>query len=162
PARFSGSWRCCNALSGAGRGGHSVDDRASRQPGRAAAGSGQRGAAVGFVRHVPFPSRVGRSAAKDRVGGSRPGASRDRGYAGGTYRFDFTENGLYRVQGAEIDYDFYFGPTPKEIFEEHNLLHSQPTPWMVVNERFGTWAGLKASLLRIVQGAMSAANAPVF
>jgi len=82
--------------------------------------------------------------------------------SGGPYRFDFTGSDAYRVQGPEIDYYFYFGPTPKEIFEEHNQPPRQAVPWMVVNERFGTWPGLKASLLRIVQAAMSASNAPVF
>jgi hypothetical protein len=65
---------------------------------------------------------------------------------GGTYRFDFTAGDKYRVQGPEIDYYFYFGPTPKEIFEEHNLVHTQAVPWMVVNERFGTPASAIALL----------------
>ena len=39
----------------------------------------------------------------------------------GTYQFDFTDETRYRIQGPEIDYYFYYGPTPKEIFEEHNL-----------------------------------------
>ena len=39
----------------------------------------------------------------------------------GTYHFDFTDDKRYRIQGPEIDYYFYYGPTPKEIFEEHNL-----------------------------------------
>ena len=41
----------------------------------------------------------------------------------GTYQFDFTAAGRYRIQGPEIDYYFYFGPTPKEIFEEHKTVH---------------------------------------
>ena len=80
----------------------------------------------------------------------------------GTYRFDFTSGDRYRIQGLEIDYYFYFGPTPKEVFEEHHLVRSEPVPWTVSSERFGSWAGLKASLTRILQGGMSAANAPVF
>jgi hypothetical protein len=80
----------------------------------------------------------------------------------GTYHFDFTEEGHYRIQGPEIDYYFYYGPTPKEIFEEHNLHGNHPDPWSVSSERFGSWATLKASLLRIVQGSMSTAIAPMF
>jgi hypothetical protein len=80
----------------------------------------------------------------------------------GTYHFDFTEEARYRIQGPEIDYYFYYGPTPKEIFEEHNLHGNHPDPWSVSSERFGSWATLKASLLRIVQGSMSSAIAPMF
>jgi hypothetical protein len=80
----------------------------------------------------------------------------------GTYHFDFTDEKRYRIQGPEIDYYFYYGPTPKEIFEEHNLQGNRPEPWSVASERFGSWATLKASLLRIVQGSMSAAIAPMF
>jgi hypothetical protein len=80
----------------------------------------------------------------------------------GTYRFDFTDQTRYRIQGPQIDYYFYYGPTPKEIFEEHNLTVNQPEPWSVASERFGSWATLKASLLRMVHGSMSAAIAPMF
>ena len=80
----------------------------------------------------------------------------------GTYHFDFADEKRYRIQGPEIDYYFYFGPTPKEVFEEHNLQGNHPAPWSVASERFGSWATLKASLLRIVHGAMSAAIAPMF
>jgi hypothetical protein len=80
----------------------------------------------------------------------------------GTYHFDFTDETRYRIQGPEIDYYFYSGATPKEIFEEHNLDGNHPDPWSVASERFGSWATLKASLLRMVHGAMSAATAPMF
>jgi hypothetical protein len=80
----------------------------------------------------------------------------------GSYHFDFTDETRYRIQGPEIDYYFYYGPTPKEIFEEHNLDGNHPDAWSVAGERFGSWATLKASLLRIVHGAMSAATAPMF
>ncbi|MCX6631424.1 MAG: hypothetical protein NTW28_27745 [Candidatus Solibacter sp.] len=80
----------------------------------------------------------------------------------GTYHFDFTHEQRYRVQGPEIDYYFFYGPSPKEIFEEHNLVGNRPEPWSVASERFGSWATLKASLLRMVHGAMSAAIAPMF
>ncbi len=80
----------------------------------------------------------------------------------GTYHFDFTDLKRYRIQGPQIDYYFYYGPTPKEIFEEHNLQGNYPAPWSVASERFGGWATLKASLLRIMHGSMSAAIAPMF
>jgi alpha-glucosidase (family GH31 glycosyl hydrolase) len=80
----------------------------------------------------------------------------------GAYHFDFTDPKRYRIQGPRIDYYFYYGPTPKEIFEEHNLRGSQPEPWSVTGERFGSWATLRASLLRLVHGSMSAAIAPMF
>ena len=80
----------------------------------------------------------------------------------GTYHFDFTDEKRYRIQGPEIDYYFYYGPTPKDIFEEHNLQGNHPEPWSVASERFGSWATLKASLVRIVQGSMSAAITPMF
>jgi Glycosyl hydrolases family 31 len=80
---------------------------------------------------------------------------------GGTYHFDFTKDDRYRIVGPEIDYYFYYGPTPKEIFEEHNLQPNRADPWTVSSDRFGSWGSLKASLLRIVEGAMSAANAPM-
>jgi hypothetical protein len=80
---------------------------------------------------------------------------------GGTYHFDFTKPDRYRVQGPEIDYYFYYGPTPKEILEEHNLQPNRADPWTVNTDRFGSWGSLKAGLLRIVSGAMSAANAPM-
>src|SRR5262249_38716690 len=86
----------------------------------------------------------------------------ERHNGAGSYRFDFTAADRYRITGPEIDYYIYSGATPKEIFEEHHATYPDPAPWMVAGERFGTWAGLKASLTRILQGGMSAANTPVF
>jgi hypothetical protein len=79
----------------------------------------------------------------------------------GSYHFDFTAPARYKITGAEIDYFFYFGPTPKEIFEEHNAVWHAP-PWQVSAERFGSWATLRAAMTRILQGAMSAAHTPHF
>jgi hypothetical protein len=79
----------------------------------------------------------------------------------GSYHFDFNASGKYKVSGSEIDYYFYYGPTPKEIFEEHNAVYHAP-PWPVSNEHFASWATLRDSMTRILQGAMSAANAPIF
>jgi hypothetical protein len=80
----------------------------------------------------------------------------------GSYRFDFTTADRYRVQGSEIDYYFYYGPTPKEILEEHHAIEDAPTPWTVASERFPSWAGLRASVVRILQGGMSGATTPIF
>jgi hypothetical protein len=80
----------------------------------------------------------------------------------GSYRFDFTREDRYRVQGPDIDYFFYFGPTPKEIFEEHNAVRGQAGLWPASSERFGSWTSLRAGLLRLVHGAMSAATGPTF
>jgi hypothetical protein len=79
----------------------------------------------------------------------------------GSYHFEFAPEGKYKVTGSEVDYYTYLGPTPKEIFEEHNAVW-HATPWQVSAERFGSWATLRASLTRILQGAMSAANMPMF
>lgn len=80
----------------------------------------------------------------------------------GTYHFDFTDRERYRIQGPEIDYYFYYGPTAKEVFEEHNLQGNHADPWSVASEHFGSWATLKSSLLRITSGAMSTAISPMF
>jgi hypothetical protein len=80
----------------------------------------------------------------------------------GTYHFDFGAADRYRIQGPEIDYYFYFGPTPKEIFEEHHAVEEQPVAWNVSSDRFPSWAGLRTSLVRILQGGMSAATTPMF
>ena len=80
----------------------------------------------------------------------------------GTYSFDLTSTASYRIQGPEIDYYFYYGPTPKEVFEEHNLNGLHSSQWTVSAEHFGSWATLKTSILRLVHGAMSTATAPLF
>ena len=80
----------------------------------------------------------------------------------GTYHFEFMDGGKYRVTGPELDYYFYYGPTPKEVFEERNGQPHHTEPWMVSTERFGSWATLKASMSKIVQGSMSAAISPIF
>jgi hypothetical protein len=80
----------------------------------------------------------------------------------GSYRFDFTAADRYRIVAPGIDYFFYYGPTPKEILEEHNAVRPAAEAWPVSSERFGSWNTLRASLLRLVHGAMSAVLAPEF
>jgi hypothetical protein len=80
----------------------------------------------------------------------------------GSYRFDFTAPGRYRITAPGIDYFFYYGPTPKEILEEHHAVRPAAEAWPVSDERFGSWNTLRTSLLRMVHGAMSAVLAPEF
>ena len=80
----------------------------------------------------------------------------------GSYRFDFTAADRYRITAPGIDYYFYYGPTPKEIFEEHKAVRPAAEAWPVPSKRFGSWSTLRASLLRMVHGAMSAVLAPEF
>lgn len=80
----------------------------------------------------------------------------------GQYRFDFTPEDRYRIQAPGIDYFFYYGPTIKEIFEEHNAVRGPAVPFPASSEPSGSWATLRAALLRLVHGAMSAALAPEF
>jgi hypothetical protein len=80
----------------------------------------------------------------------------------GTYRFDFTAADRYRITAPGIDYYFYYGPTPKEIFEEHKAVRAAAEAWPVSAERFGSWSTLRDSLLRMVHGAMSAVLEPEF
>ena len=80
----------------------------------------------------------------------------------GSYRFDFTAADRYRITAPGIDYFFYYGPTPKEILEEHNAVRPAAEAWPASSERFGSWNTLRVSLLRMVHGAMSAVLAPEF
>jgi len=80
----------------------------------------------------------------------------------GPFRFDFTGSDRYRVEAPRVDYFFYYGPKPKEIFEEHNSQRGPAATWAASPERPGTWATLAASLLRLVHGAMSADFEPAF
>jgi hypothetical protein len=80
----------------------------------------------------------------------------------GSYGFDFTAPDRYRITAPGIDYYFYYGPTPKEILEEHHTVRPAAEAWPVSSERFGSWSTLRDSLLRMVHAAMSAVLAPEF
>jgi hypothetical protein len=82
--------------------------------------------------------------------------------APGPYRFDFTAYDRYRVQAPAIDYYFYYGPTVKQVMEEHRAVRGPAALWPAATDRFGSWATLRNALLRIVQGGMSAMLAPTF
>lgn len=81
---------------------------------------------------------------------------------GGTYRFDFTGPNRYQIEAPRVDYFFYYGPKPKQIFEDHNRDRGPAADWPASTERPGTWTTLRDSLLRLVQGAMSADFQPTF
>lgn len=87
----------------------------------------------------------------------------DAGYGefhpgGGAFRFDFTAADHYRIEAPRVDYFFYYGPSVKQVFEEHHTAQGTPEdpPPPAFTEGMGSWAGLAASLLRRVHGAMSA------
>src|ERR1039457_5020378 len=79
---------------------------------------------------------------------------------GGQFHFDFTANGRYRIQAPRVDYYFYYGTNPKQIFEARKdgpniaSLPSKPAA--------GTWETLRSELLRLVHGAMSGNLYPSF
>lgn len=87
----------------------------------------------------------------------------DTGYGefhpgGGAFSFDFTAADRYRIEAPRVDYFFYYGPSVKQVFEEHHTAQGTPEdpPPPAFVEGAGSWAGLAASLLRRVHGAMSA------
>jgi Glycosyl hydrolase family 31 C-terminal domain len=81
--------------------------------------------------------------------------------APGSYRFDFTSPDRYTIRAPAVDYSFYYGPTAKQIFEEHREIASASGSWTVPADRFGSWNSLRNMLLRLVHGSMSAMLAPV-
>jgi alpha-glucosidase (family GH31 glycosyl hydrolase) len=75
------------------------------------------------------------------------------------YSFDFTVPDRYRIEAPAVDYYFYFGPTPKQIFEARhgNLELAPPTRgWP------DSWDGLRNGLLNAVHQAMSDMAVPSF
>lgn len=73
----------------------------------------------------------------------------------GAFHFDFTAPDRYRIQAPAVDYYFYFGPTPKEIYKERNTAGPAATAWQLPNPAAPDWSGLHDSLLRLVHAAMS-------
>ncbi len=76
-------------------------------------------------------------------------------FTAGSYRFDFTARDRYRVEAPAVDYVFYYGPTVKQIFEEHRPISVEAPAKPVMTERAAAWEGLGATLFRLVHGAMS-------
>lgn len=71
----------------------------------------------------------------------------------GAFRFDFTNTGSYRIQAPQVDYYFYFGPTPKAIFEEHK--NAPGSRDLAPRSRPASWINLREDLLALVHDAMS-------
>jgi hypothetical protein len=68
-------------------------------------------------------------------------------------KFDFTVPDRFRVATPQVDYRFFYGPKPKEIFEQsipNNTLLS-----VAGLTRQATWDGLRSRLLETVHQAMS-------
>lgn len=80
--------------------------------------------------------------------------------AAGIYRFDFRAGGRYEIRAPAVDYYFHFGPSIKQVFEEHKDMPGVAQSWPAATDRFGSWDTLHATLLRVVHGAMSAMRAP--
>jgi len=78
----------------------------------------------------------------------------------GPFQFDFTAADRYRVQAPSVDYYFFFGATPKQIFEQANAVRGTSTVWSVAPGVSDTWSGLESSLLRLVHAAISGMNDP--
>ncbi len=79
----------------------------------------------------------------------------------GSWRFDFSAAGRYRIETPRVDYFFYYGPPPREIFREHNRAAQASLPWQYAAPS-ASWPGLRDALLSMVQGAMSGAIYPYF
>jgi hypothetical protein len=89
-------------------------------------------------------------------------------HLGGPYRFDFTGAGQYRIEGPLVDYFFYYGSRPKDIFEERNQTRDAEGPLAAgaissgaAGER-GTWESLGQDLLRLTHSAMSGILSGIF
>jgi alpha-glucosidase (family GH31 glycosyl hydrolase) len=80
----------------------------------------------------------------------------------GPFAFDFKGADRYQIAAPRVDYYFYYGPRPKEIFKEHHAANANRTIWQVPAERPATWTTLRDSLLRMVQAAMSGVLYPSF
>lgn len=80
----------------------------------------------------------------------------------GSYRFDFQAGGRYGIDGPAADYYFYYGPTLKQVLEEHNHVRGPAALWAPSHERFGSWETLRAAVPRILHGGISGMTAPTF
>lgn len=81
--------------------------------------------------------------------------------ATGGYTFDIAaaRPDRYRIEAPAVDYYFFYGPTPKEIFEEAASTRSQvsPTP---VGDPAVSWDGLRDTVRRLVHASMSGVLMP--
>jgi hypothetical protein len=79
----------------------------------------------------------------------------------GSHRFDFSLRGRYRIEAPAIDYYFYYGPSLKQVMEDHHAVRGTPALWPVAKDAEGSWTSLRAALLCVVQGAISARISPI-
>ena len=78
--------------------------------------------------------------------------------APGRYTFDLARADRYGIEagGASlIDYFIYFGPTPKEIYEEHLLTGAVVASPPEAVPTHGSWSTLRDSLLRLAHASFS-------
>jgi hypothetical protein len=75
------------------------------------------------------------------------------------YTFDFTASDRYRIEAPTVDYYFYFGPKPKQIFEERHGDSEMPPPSHGWHD---SWIGLRNKLLTAVHQSMSGMTLPAF
>ncbi len=75
------------------------------------------------------------------------------------YTFDFTAPDRYRIEAPTVDYYFYFGPTPKKIFETRHGNSEISLPYHFWPD---PWDGLRNDLLTAVHQAMSGVALPSF
>ena len=80
----------------------------------------------------------------------------------GAYSFDFTAPDRYRIRGPAVDYFFYFGPNPKEIFDEHKAAQTGYASLPADAVGGPSWATLRDSLLRLTHASMSGVKMPSF
>jgi len=121
------------------------------------------GAAVSWKRRMPAGVRyygLGPRAAMDfdlrgqTVATEYPFLVTSAGYgeylAGtGPFRFDFSAPDSYRVQAPRVDYYFYYGARPKDIFEAHKPAGGFTALWRAPA------GSARDTLLNLVQSAMS-------
>jgi alpha-glucosidase (family GH31 glycosyl hydrolase) len=80
----------------------------------------------------------------------------------GPFSFDLKAADRYRITAPRVDYFFYYGPRPKEIFKEHHSVNASTTLWQVPIDRPPTWTTLRDGLLRMVQASISGMLYPSF
>ena len=95
---------------------------------------------------------------RDAVPGLAPPVTASIIPARGTYHFDFTDaDALPHTGAARSITTSITAPRRRRSSKSTTCRATTRDPWSVSGERFGSWATLQASLLRIVHGAMSAA-----
>ena len=84
--------------------------------------------------------------------------------ASGAYTFDLAAGrpDRYRIQAPAVDYYLFYGPTPKEIFEEAAITRTAVTATPVADARTGSWDTLRDLLPRMVHASLSGILMPLF